>query len=133
MLDQIKFFFSWLWDFIHPYVTILMTAAGKAAALGASEAVAAVAQDVSMVNASSTEKFDAAVAMVLANLETQGIKIGYDVLTSFINTTVEMAYQKYQSTQATVTAVVTPAVTPVVAPNTPAPTPQEQIISNIAG
>jgi CTP synthase (UTP-ammonia lyase) len=114
MLDSIKFFFSWLWDFIHPFISQMLSQIGPILAKAAMDAVIATEQN--MTGATGADKRNDAYNAILASLESQGLKIGIDVSVSLINSALEMAVQKLQGVQTTVTA----ATAPVLAPNAPA-------------
>ena len=84
-IDKMKLFFSTVWDFIEPFVEILLTSAGQALAQSAMAAVTQVAKDPTLLTNDS--KRNAALDMIRQDLINQGVAIG----TSTINAALEAA------------------------------------------
>ena len=89
--DQFKLFFSSVWTFIEPFVEILLTSAGQILVTTAMDAVTQVAKDPSLLT--SADKRSAAFALIIQNLEAQGIQLA----TSTINAALEASVVKMKA------------------------------------
>lgn len=96
-MDRIKVIFTWVWAFIKPFVKQLMSKVGPILAQAALAAVKATAAN--MAGASNDQKRDAAYALIVSELKTQGINVGVDVGVSMVNAALEMAVQQLKAKQ----------------------------------
>lgn len=88
MWDKIKFFFTEAWAFLKPFATQLLTNSGKILLKSAMAAVTAVAAN--MGDSSGADKRDAALKLILADLEQAGIALAL----STVNAALEAAVVK---------------------------------------
>lgn len=93
MWNKIKLILGEVWDFIKPFVLQLATEAGKIVQQVAIQTVAQVAADISAGKDVGDVK-QYALDIAKEKLMTEGLQVGVDVATSFVNTTVELALQK---------------------------------------
>ena len=91
MWDKMKLMFSAIWVWILPLLKALASSAGKIVLQEAITACKTVA--VTMVNASGTDKKDAAKTAIVAALKAQGVTAE----TALINASIETAVQFLQS------------------------------------
>jgi len=89
--DKIRLFWSGIWDFIEPFIKILLTGAGQILADVAMKAVLNVAKDISLVTDDS--KRQAAFATIVVDLQARGIQLA----TSTINLALEAAVVKMKA------------------------------------
>jgi hypothetical protein len=93
-MNRLKLVFSWIWDFLKPFVAVLASAIGPVLAATAESAVKAVAEG---ALTGDKERRDAAFDLAVANLKTQGYQIGAQVTVSMVNTAIELAVQKLKA------------------------------------
>ncbi len=86
--QKMKLVFSGIWDFVGPFVAMLLKQGGALLLTVAVDAVRNVS--VSMPNASGSEKRDAAFNIIKGQMKEKGC----DVATSVINSAIEVAVQK---------------------------------------
>jgi hypothetical protein len=91
----IKLFFSKIWDFVKPFILILLSKSGTALATAAIKAVTITAQNLSIKD--SNEKRENAFRIIVDDLKKQGIQLGEEITSSMINTAIELAVQKIKS------------------------------------
>ena len=94
-MEKIKLFFSNIWDFIRPFVIILLSKSGTILASAAISAVTATAQ--CATGATDEEKRNAAFKLIVEDLKKQGVQVGVEITTSMINAAIELAVQKKKS------------------------------------
>lgn len=87
-MDKFKFFMSDLWEFMWPFIKIMLKESGKLLATSAMAAVTAAAA----TNLSNSDKREMALGMIKDDLRSGGITIA----TSVINTALEAAVVKLQ-------------------------------------
>ena len=87
-MDKIKFFFSGAYDFLKPFIKILLTRGGVILMMAAKETVAALAEN--MKDAEGTEKQKVALNLISTRLKNEGI----DMATAAINQAIEAAVLK---------------------------------------
>ena len=87
----IKLAMSSVWTFLLPFLQTMLTSAGQILAASALSAVKQVAADPTMIT--DIQKRDMAFALIVKNLETQGIQLG----TSVVNAALEAAVLKLKS------------------------------------
>ncbi len=89
MWEKVKFIMSQLWEFLKPFIKILMSEFGQALADAAMKAVLfASSQDMS-----NSDKRDTAFKMIMEDLKTKGISVS----SSVIYTAIEVAVQKLKA------------------------------------
>jgi len=87
-MDKLKFFFSGAYDFLNPFIKILLTRGGVLLMIAAKETVAALAEN--MKDAKGTEKQKVALNLISTRLKNEGI----DMATAAINQAIEAAVLK---------------------------------------
>lgn len=88
MWDKLKFLLSEVWAFLKPFAKQLLTNSGKILLTSAMAAVTAVATN--MGGSSGADKRDAALKLILSDLEAAGIELA----TSTVNAALEAAVVK---------------------------------------
>jgi hypothetical protein len=86
MGEKIRFILGRMWDFLAPFIRILMTQAGELLAQAAMEAVTAVQS--SMADQSGEEKRKAAFEAIEKSLLQNGVKLGASVINMAIEAAV---------------------------------------------
>jgi len=84
-MDKFKFIMSGLWDFLQPFIKVLLTRGGLILLSATKQAVLAVEMD--MKGVKGTEKKAAAFALIKKDL----ISAGIDMATDMINGTIDAA------------------------------------------
>lgn len=85
--ERLKTAFSDAWEFLYPFIKVFMSEVGQAVAAAAIEAVQAIAD--SMGDADGNTKREEAKKIILAKLESQGIKVGISVIYAAIEAAVQ--------------------------------------------
>ncbi|MDY0199315.1 MAG: hypothetical protein RBR68_16050 [Tenuifilaceae bacterium] len=91
----IKLFFSKIWDFVKPFIVVLLSKSGTILATSAIQAVTTTAH--CLANKDSSEKRQSAYNLIVDDLKKQGISVGIEITSSMINTAIELAVQKIKS------------------------------------
>ena len=89
-MDKLRFFFSGAYEFLKPFIKILMTKGGILLMIAAKETVAALATN--MKDAKGTEKQKVAFDLISTRLKNEGV----DMATAAINQAIEAAVLKLQ-------------------------------------
>jgi hypothetical protein len=90
---KVKTVFSWVWDFMAPFVGTFATSAGKLVLSSALQA-AVVIKDTYGEAANGDEKRKAAFNLIVDDLKSRGLTVGVEVGTSMVNAAIEVAVQK---------------------------------------
>jgi hypothetical protein len=97
MWNKLKLFLGDVWDFIQPFVIQLLTTAGRLTATIATQVVLQAALDAKAGTISKDGIRDYARDLAIEKLKTEGIQVGVDIATSFLNTCIETALQKLKA------------------------------------
>ncbi|MEW6505535.1 MAG: phage holin, LLH family [Chloroflexota bacterium] len=86
MSEKIKFILSKAWDFLAPFIRVLLTQAGMILAEAAMEAVKQV--ETTMGDSDGAAKRAAAFAMIQSSLKTKGVQLAASVINMAIEAAV---------------------------------------------
>jgi hypothetical protein len=97
MWFKIKLILGDIWDFIQPFVIQLLTTAGRLTATIATQVVLQAAIDAKAGTITKDGIRDYARDLAIEKLKAEGIQVGVDIATSFLNTCLETALQKLKA------------------------------------
>jgi hypothetical protein len=94
MWNKLKLILGDVWLFIQPFVIQLLTTAGRMTAAIATQVVLQAAIDAKAGNLNGKNITDYARDLAIEKLKAEGIQVGVDIATSFLNTCLETALQR---------------------------------------